>query len=367
MRVDYTVDIVHIKNLQGLKVPVRERWSNMANSDQPHGRATRADVARLAKVSTAVVSYVFNNGPRNVSEPTAQKVREAARLLDYRPNSVARALRTGSSKTIGVIVPDLSNPFFSGVYSSLEAVAAREGYSTLFMASHQNAEKEMDRINKLIARDVDAILIASAQSASALSSVPRKECPFVFMDQTQAVPNAKCVSTDFQAAVGLAVRHLLGHGYRNIAMLSGKADDELSEKRIQGWYQAHKESGIPVGPIVQAHFTREGGYQATLALLRSGNVPDAIFADSDLEAIGALRALHEEGIRIPEDIAIVSFDGTIESLYTWPLLTVIRQDTEVIAERMFQAALHPEDTPDLQLIGTSLVPRQSCGCVEIQS
>ena len=213
-----------------------------ASSTEKKRRATRADVARLAGVSTAVVSYVFNNGPRPVAADTAQQVCEAAEKLHYRPNSVARALSTGSSKTLGIVVPDLTNPFFSGVYSALETAAARNGYSTLFMASHQNPEKEMDRISQLIAREVDAIIIASAQPTSALAGVPRKECPFIFMDQTQPVPGAKCVSTDFQAAVSLAVRHLLGHGYTNIAMLSGKADDGLSDKRIQGWYQAHKET-----------------------------------------------------------------------------------------------------------------------------
>ena len=140
-----------------------------ASSTEKKRRATRADVARLAGVSTAVVSYVFNNGPRPVAADTAQQVREAAEKLHYRPNSVARALSTGSSKTLGIVVPDLTNPFFSGVYSALETAAARNGYSTLFMASHQNPEKEMDRISQLIAREVDAIIIASAQPTSALA------------------------------------------------------------------------------------------------------------------------------------------------------------------------------------------------------
>ena len=132
----------------------------MRHGKETH-RATRADVAQLAHVSTAVVSYVFNNGPRNVAPETAAKVRAAAKKLNYRPNSMARALRTGSSKTLGIIVPDLSNPFFSDVYNALETNAAQEGYSTLFMASHQDPNKELDRVSRLIARDVDAIIIRS--------------------------------------------------------------------------------------------------------------------------------------------------------------------------------------------------------------
>lgn len=334
----------------------------MRHGKETH-RATRADVAQLAHVSTAVVSYVFNNGPRNVAPETAAKVRAAAKKLNYRPNSMARALRTGSSKTLGIIVPDLSNPFFSDVYNALETNAAQEGYSTLFMASHQDPNKELDRISRLIARDVDAIIIASAQPTSNLAAVPRKECRFVFMDQTQAIPGAKCVSTDFQAAVQLAVHHLMGHGRRNIAMLTGKAEEGLNDKRIQGWYQAHKANRLPVGPIMQAHYTRQGGYQATIDLLNSDQHTDAIFADSDLEAIGALRAMHEQGIRVPEDIALISFDGTVDSQFTWPSLSVIQQNAQAIANCVFKAATDPQNTPDLQLIDSTLVPRESCGCM----
>lgn len=327
-------------------------------------RATRDDVARLANVSTAVVSYVLNNGPRPVAISTALRVREAANKLNYRPNSVARALSTGSTKTLGIIVPDLSNPFFSGLYSELETIASRNGYSTLFMASHQDPEKERDRISQLIARQVDAIIISSAQSSSSLSGVPRKDCPFIFMDQTQTVPGAKCISSDFQAGVSLAVRHLIDHGRTDIAMLSGKADAGLSDKRIEGWYQAHEETGVPIGPVVQSHFTRQGGYEATMSLLDSGKRPDAIFADSDLEAIGSLRALKERHIRIPEDIAMISFDGTVDSQFSSPSLTVVQQNVHALAERIFQAALNPDRVPDLQLLDTTLVPRQSCGCLQ---
>ncbi|WP_055428306.1 LacI family DNA-binding transcriptional regulator [Bifidobacterium aesculapii] len=325
-------------------------------------RATRADVARLAGVSTAVVSYVFNNGPRPVAPETARRVRSAAEKLDYRPNSVARALSTGSSRTLGVIVPDLSNPFFSDVYGELESIASHSGYSALFMASHQNPSKEQNRIARLIAREVDAIIVASARPASELSSIPRKECPFVFLDQTRPVPGAKCVSTDFQSAVESAVRHLLGHGHTAIAMLSGKAGDGLADPRIQGWQRVHEQAGITAGPVIDAGFTRQGGYEAMLALLDSGRCPGAVFADSDLEAIGALRALHERHIRVPEDVALVSFDGTVDSAFSWPPLTVVRQDAHAIAERIFHASVEPDRVPDLQLVAASLVARRSCGC-----
>ena len=127
------------------------------------------------------------------------------------------------------------------------------------------------------------------------------------------------------------------------------------------------EPGVPAGrathwAIRRSRFTREGGHEATAALLESDNPPDAIFAASDLEALGALRAIHERSLRIPEDIAVITFDGTVESLYAWPQLTAIQQNTAELARCAVNAALDPAHTPDVQLIAAELVTRQSCGC-----
>lgn len=327
-----------------------------------HGRPTRTDVAKLANVSTAVVSYVFNNGPRAVAPSTSKRVLKAAKLLNYHPNPTARALRMGYSKMLGVIEPDSSNPFSASICDELQAVAMEHGYSVLFMNVHCNPEIERKAIRQLLERNVDAILLSSSRSSAQLSMTRLDESRFVFMDQPDKVANAKSVSTDFYHSALIATRHLIEHCHCSIDMLFGGSPNDRSDARIQGWYTAHQDANLSAGRIRQAFFTREGGYHATLDLIDSGKRPRAIFAGSDVEAMGAMRALHERGLKIPEDTAIVSFDGTIDSLYTWPQLTTMQQNTKEIADRAIEAAINPDEVPDVQIIKANLIIRHSCGC-----
>ncbi|WP_055426683.1 LacI family DNA-binding transcriptional regulator [Bifidobacterium aesculapii] len=323
-------------------------------------RATRADVARLAQVSTAVVSYVMNNGPKNVAPATSQRVREAARALNYRPNSAARALRKGASELFGVIVPDFRNPYFASINDAIEVEASQHGYSTMFLASHANPDSERDCIEKLLLRDVDGIFMAPAQSYDQLASMERRDCAFILLDNRRGAPGYKCVASDFVDGVDQVVRHFALHGRTDTAMLFGGETPSV-DGRIQGWYQAHQRLGIPAGPIHRSYFTNDGAYQAVNAMLDDGEQPNAIFAGSDFEAIGALRALHERGIRIPEDVSLISFDGTFMCENTWPQLTSVHQNVKEIARTAVAAALDP-DAPDAQQIPVTLDIRQSCGC-----
>lgn len=323
-------------------------------------RATRADVARLAQVSTAVVSYVMNNGPKKVAPATSARVRQAAQALNYRPNSAARALRKGASEMLGVIVPDFRNPYFASINDAIEVEASRHGYSTMFLASHASADAEHACIEKLLLRNVDGIFMAPAQSAAQLAAVDRQGCPFVLLDNLRSVPGCKCVASDFIDGVEQVVRHFVGHGRTGTAMLFG-GELPSPDGRVQGWYQAHQRLGIPTGPILRSDFTNDGAYDAVNAMLEKGERPDALFVSSDFEALGALRALHERGVRIPEDIAVVSFDGTFMCENTWPQLTSVRQDVAAIARAAVAAALD-RNAPDTQTIPVTFDIRQSCGC-----
>lgn len=333
------------------------------NAVKPKGRVTRTDVARLANVSEASVSYVLNGTPNKVSEKTAARIRRAAEILDYRPSAFARALKIGSSQTFGVIVPDFSNPYFASLSDEIESAASEHDYSIIFATSHSDAATERICIEKLKNRNVDVIFTSSALSNEELASLDQQHCRLVFLDHPTATPDVKCVSTDFTKSIGMMTSHLFSHGHTNIALLYG--GNNYTDPRIQGWHQAHQQAGLPVGPVVRSHFTREGGYRATLEMLDSSNRPTALFAASDLEALGALRALHERHVRIPEDMALVSFDGSIDTLYSYPQLTTMQQDTHNIARYAVQAALHPDSSPDVTLVEPTLTARQSCGCVSI--
>ncbi len=335
--------------------------SGIDSSDGGPSKVTRSDVARLAGVSTATVSYVLNGGPKKVSPATELRVRDAAEKLGYHPNLIARALKNGSAKMLGMIITDFSNPYFAQLINDVEHLANEKGHVLILNTSHGNAELERRRIAELTDRGVDAIFVASTLEDGEIGSLSTASCPIILLDHPHPLSGVKCVSTDMTDAVARSVNHLFEHGFRKVAMLFS-LDITSRDARVIGWIKAHQDADRPVGPVYTSSYTREGGYKATLEILRAPDRPDAIFASSDLEALGALRAIHECGLRIPEDIALISFDGTIESEYTWPRLTVMKQDTQTIARCAVDAALRPADTPNLQLVNAEMVVRQSCGC-----
>lgn len=326
-------------------------------------RPTRSDVARLAGVSTATVSYALNGNADKISRETAERVIEAARKLDYRPSTIARALKTGRTRMLGIVVPDITNPYFGELVQQLERIATENGHSVIINLSHGVADIERTRVDELYDRNVDAIFLAPAQSDAELGALSRQGKRIVIFDKTEPIPDVKCISTDFCRASYTATTHLLDHGRRHMVMLFG-GDVNQGDQRIQGWNRAHQEKGLPSGIVRRSYFTRDGAYQVVAPLLQAPpeERPDAIFAASDMEAVGALLAVREAGLRVPEDIAIVSFDGTAETLYTWPQLTTIRQNTAEIARCAVNTALHPDTVPDVQLIPAELVIRHSCGC-----
>lgn len=327
------------------------------------GRPTRADVARLAGVSDAAVSYVLNGNDRKVSDATAERVREAASKLGYRPNTIARALKTGSLKMLGMVIPEITNPYFAELVNALEAEAMRQDRTLVLNLSHSVAATERDRMNQLFDRGVDALFLSPAQTDAELGDLIRQGRRIVALDRIYPLPGLKSVVTDFASATYAMTGHLLSHGYRRMAMLFGDPKDR-PDPRVQGWILAHQEAGLPAGRVICSYFTREGAYRAMSQLLElvPDERPDAIFAASDLEALGALRAIHERGLCVPEDIALVSFDGTAETLYTWPQLTTMRQNIRAIAHHAVGAAINPDSEPDLRLIPSELVIRHSCGC-----
>lgn len=323
-------------------------------------RATRADVARLAQVSDAVVSYVMNNRTKKVSPATAERVLQAAQALNYRPNSAARALRKGASEMFGAIVPDFRNPYFASLNSALELEASRHGFSTMFLSANADPKTERECIEKLLVRGVDGIFMAPAQSLAQISTLIREDCPFILLDNLTDVPGCKCVASDFVDGVSKVVQHLVEHGRTNIAMLFG-GELTSGDGRVRGWYQIHQQLSLPTGPVYRSYFTNDGAYRAVNEILDNGVYHDALFASSDFEAIGALRALHEHGVRVPEDMALISFDGTFMCQNTWPQLTSIRQDVTAIARTAVNAAINP-GSADKQTIPVVLDIRQSCGC-----
>lgn len=322
---------------------------------------TRADVAARAGVSAALVSYVVT-GARKVGPGAEARIRKAIDELGYQPNRTARALKTGRTDVLGLIVSDVTNPYFAEFALEIEQAAADRGRVVILVNSHARLEHERSLVADLIARGVDGLIIGSSYLPGA-STRQQEHLPTVWIDAA--------VSDETQIAVGPAmaegsdevVTHLIErHGKQRIALALGGGPRIAPDQRQVGWSAALRRAGLPEGPIAQRSWSREGGYECGRELLTADDRPDAVFAGSDLVAVGLIRAASDLGLRIPEDVALVSYDGTKESEFSSPRLTTLRQPIPAMARAAVDAVLEPTAVPHFQSFRGELLVRESCGC-----
>jgi len=330
----------------------------------PTGAVTRADVARYAGVSTAVVSYVVNNGPRPVAPETAARVRQAIELLDYRPNVSAQALRRGTTEMIGLILSDPGNPFFTEFAAAIGSEAFRYGHALMIATTGASPDMEAQLIEDLVRRQVDGLIVASIFGRPDLAiGRANRNTRTVWIDAPGPVPGYASVGSDGRLGAALAVQHLIDrHQHRHVGLLVGNSGGPPLDPREQGWQQALHAADLEDGPVARVEWSREGGYAGGQRLLALRNPPTAIFASSDLQAVGLLRAAHERGVRVPDDLAIIAFDGTKESEYCWPPLTVVAQPIREMAQTAVQLVLAPDAQESYHSFVGELLIRQSCGC-----
>ncbi|HET9650355.1 MAG TPA: LacI family DNA-binding transcriptional regulator [Microlunatus sp.] len=333
--------------------------------NRPAGRTvTRADVARLAGVSSAVVSYVVNGGPRPVAPATASRVRDAIDMLGYRPNASARALKLGTTGVLGLVVPDSSNPFYAELALEVERAASLREMALLMTSSNSDLQLESRLIGDLAGRQVDGLLVSGAGGppAAAARDMRRVGTPVVFLDSPIEVEGHTTFVSDGQTGSKLLTQHLLQvHGHDSVTLLMGTHSQPWLDGREIGWRDALVDAGAPDQRIYRAPFTRQGGYEAGHLLLTGRFRPTAIVASSDLQAVGLLRAAHELGVDVPGELALVAYDGTQESEYCWPPLTCARQRIRDIADAAV-AVIAERREPTHRVFEVDLVLRRSCGC-----
>lgn len=328
----------------------------------------RADVARLAGTSPAVVSYVLNGGPRPVAPHTRAKVLAAIEQLGYRPNTIARSLRMNRTMTLGLVVPDNANPFFAELARAIEEEAFARGYTLLIGNAAENDERQSTYVRTFLARQVDGLFLVPAHGpVGCLSELERARVPWVSLDRQIPGATAPAVLVDNRGGARAATEHLLAHGRRNIACIAGPRDVMPATDRVAGWRDALTEAGVPPKRMLAWHapFGRRAGYESARAILADVNDrPDAIFAASDQQAIGALRALAELGLRCPDDVAIASFDGIAPGAFATPGLTTMvqpfRQLGRVAMDHLLGRLDGAEQPP--QVLPVELLARGSCGC-----
>lgn len=331
---------------------------------QSSERATRADVAREAGTSVAVVSYVVNNGPRPVAEATRRRVLEAVRKTGYRPNSLARALALGTSKTYGLIVPNIGNAFIASFAHALQQEALSNGMVMLLGDAGDSRQRELELINSLLGQQVDGLFYNSVDRHPYIDIIQASGTPLVVLDRVDPALNVNILRVDERKAAHQVTTHLLSHGYKDVGIISGPPEMYNAQDRLAGWRQAMAEFGVKERAewIFPAPYTREGGYLATQKMLQGGSRPRALFASNEMQAIGCIRALAGQHLRVPEDLALVCFNGTEQSAFHVPSLTTVRQPVEAMAKKALAMLAAPQDEVQLSEFSHQLQIGESCGC-----
>ncbi|WP_152362880.1 LacI family DNA-binding transcriptional regulator [Microlunatus speluncae] len=325
------------------------------------------DVARHAGVSIATVSRALNDRSR-VSAATRDRVLRIATELGYHPNDLARGLAGMATRTIALLLPDITNPFFPELVKGVQTVADERGHLLLMCHNADDEDKAIADLVLLRRKRVDGILLVAGTLPGVGVVAASAGIPTVVLDRRVPGLDADLVTVDHRAGARLGVEHLLGLGHRRIAYLTGPADVVSSQERSEGWREALVAAGVEPTPdlVVGGDFTEDGGYAAGRELLTRPAGITAVFAANDLGAIGLLRALTEAGLRVPDDVSVVGFDGVHLAAYTSPRLTTVAQPifdlgrtaAELLLNRL-AAAPAPGSEPQTLVLPTRLEIRNS--------
>ena len=311
--------------------------------------ATSKDLALAAGVSQATVSRVFR-GEENVNAETQQRVLDAAKLIDYRPNALARAMRTSRLGVIGVVVARLSNPLYTEILCALNEVLAHKGLKVVLWDTEGTGEvAAIDAISQSL---VDGLIFAAVtRNSPVLHEAIRASAPLVLINRTIDDLSCDQVSSDNHAGGRAVASYLLDHGKRRIGFISGSLDVSTVRDREAGFLEAMAERGqeIETSMIRRVPFSHESGRSAMQSLLDLSDPPDAVFCANDLLALGALDGAYERGCRVPEDCWIMGFDDVEQASWSTLSLTTVRQPVQKIVEdgvnllleRLAEPALEP--------------------------
>lgn len=330
---------------------------------------TLRDVGKRAGVSAMTVSRVIN-GREGVDVETQRKVEEAIEALDYVPNRMARSLISQKTVTIGLIVPDVVNPFFSPVVRGAEMTARRAGYRVLLCNSEGDLRLEREYIEDLVSHRVDGLLIAPASDHSRHSVFPllRRGFPVVLLDRS--LPDLDCdlVVSDSASGARRLTEHLISVGHSHIAHLTDADDTSTGRERLRGYCEALAAANIPFREdlVFRTTVDRLGGYRATQQVLALQPLPTAIFTVNNMTAVGAMQALRERSLSVPQDMGLVCFDDVEHLAVLSPFLTVIDQPAETFgslgAQLLLERIAGKAGSRSRRIVlQTDLLVRSSCG------
>ncbi|MBN9381533.1 MAG: substrate-binding domain-containing protein [Chitinophagaceae bacterium] len=329
------------------------------------------DIAQQVGVSTALVSYVLNNKREDrISKEVAKKIRSTAKKMNYRTNQIARSLKTNKTATLGLIVADISNPFFSQLARFIEDQAAAANYTVIFASSDENEQKSQNLINVFLDRQVDGLIIAPAENTKPqIRALQRSATPFVLVDRY--FPDLKCsyVALDNFQAAREAVRHLIREGNRRIGLITFKTSFFHINERRNGYLSALREAGIPINKKwireINMADPAPGIKKAVADMLALPTRPEALFFSTNMLYIQGMIYLRQQGIKVPDEIAIVSFDETEASelfdvpptYIRQPIREMGQQATRILIENIERRHTRQVHLPGELIINTSSIRR----------
>jgi LacI family transcriptional regulator len=325
------------------------------------------DVAAHVGMSAMTVSRVLNKSTR-VAEATRQKIEDAIQALGYVPNTLARGLRA-ATRTLGLIIPDVSNPFFTDIVHGAEEVAWQQGYTVFLGNTHSSAEREKHYLYKFLGHSIDGLLIAPSGHATKtiLDDVQARGVPYVLVDaNVQGAKSDMVLGDNLIGAIQLT-EHLISLGHQRIAYIGGRPDISTAQDRERGYKKALTKHGLEVRSayIYSTNFRRQEGYDIAKSLVNLTTPPTAIFAANNELAVGIVEALREMKLKIPQDMAIVCFEDVELASALNPFLTVMAQPAKefgrIGATFLLERIVHPTLPIRSTVLKPSLVVRESCG------
>ncbi len=327
-------------------------------------------VAKRAGVSTATVSRVMN-GTANVSPDTAERVREAVEALNFYPDVNARALGSGRSGLYGLIISDITNPYFPELVKAFEDIAVEHGQDVLIANTDYDPKRMEMCVIRMLQRRVDGVAIMTSEMEDRLiRTLGQRQIPMIFMDTAAGGRGASTVNVDYTGGVTEAMQYLFRLGHKEIAFISGPLTLSSARARAEAFQAALREHGVKMRPgwLQEGDHRVEGGHHAMKRILESGNLPTAVLGSNDLTAIGAMGAIHEKGLDVPRDISVVGFDDIELSGYTLPALTTLHVPRRELASTAFRALFRGRGAAPAKarrrrehVIRTKLVVRGSTG------
>lgn len=336
---------------------------------------TIKDIAKKANVSYATVSRALNNRPE-VNLETRKMVLQVAKEMGYSPNTIARSLVTRKTKCIGLVIPDISNPFFSELAQGVEEAVSVEGYNVFLCNTNWDEKKELSYLNLLDSRRTDGIILASARDEGAnIDKFTGKETPLVVINSLFKEVKCHQIMVDNIRGGYLAVNHLLWLGHRRICFIGGFKHVKATVDRFAGYKMALGEQGLEVEENLVSFgpFNWQSGLERTKKLLQRNNYnfPTAVFAGNDIIALGVMQAAEEMGLKVPEQLAIVGFDDITFASYPKVNLTTVAQPKHYMGELAVKTIIGQlnDNSKAMGLkrmvLQPSLVIRRSCGAVKI--